>query len=103
MKNIGENPQDKSRGKAHKPFCLKNAICCLTNSYRIIVWKLFRCPERFAEKRRVTGISHVEGTAVDYEVVKGFHLGVPEPSRGFGQLLSHAFEKIKNLIGADVL
>ena len=37
------------------------------------------------------------------EVVKGFQLGVPEPSRGFGQLLSHAFEKIKNLIGADVL
>jgi len=60
---------------------------------------LFGCPEGFAQKSRIAGISPVEGTAVDDEIVKGFQLGVTESSGGFGQIPRQGFQKMEDLIG----
>jgi hypothetical protein len=53
MKNIGENPQDKSRGKDPNS-CLPMSILGLTISYRIIE-KLFEWSSRGASEPKPRG------------------------------------------------
>lgn len=57
----------------------------------------------FTQKGRVTGVSPVEGAAVDDEVVKGFHLGVTKSSGGFGQIPRQGFKEMEDFIGAHFL
>ena len=64
---------------------------------------LFRSPERLTQQRNVAGISHVQRATIDDEIEEGFQLGIPESSSRFGQVPGHVFQKMEDLIGADVL
>jgi len=67
------------------------------------VWNLFWRFEGFAQQRCVTGISHIQGTAINDEVIEGFQLGISQSPRRFGQIPCLAFQKMEDLIGADIL
>jgi hypothetical protein len=64
---------------------------------------LFRCFEGLAQQRCVTGISHVQGATINDEIVEGFQLRIPEPPGRFGQIPCLVFQKMEDLIGADLI
>ena len=61
---------------------------------------VFRCLEGFAEQWRTTGIPHIQGTAINDEVIKGFYLGIPAVCVWIWNDSGHVFQEMENLIGA---
>jgi hypothetical protein len=68
-----------------------------------LVRNLFRCLERLAQQRYITGISHIQGAAIDDEIVEGFQLGIPESPGRFGQNSCQVLQKMEYLTRADVI
>jgi hypothetical protein len=83
--------------------------CCVVDHFihgfpfQHLVRDLFWRFEGLAQQRCVTGISHIQGAAINDEIVEGFHLGISQSPRRFGQILCLIFQKMEDLIGADVI
>ena len=63
--------------------------------------QLFRRTVGFPKQRCIARIPHVQHTTINDKIVKGFHLGIPEPSGGFGKIMGLRFQKGVDIIGTN--